>query len=208
MANPKTAGVARWIFLALWGHKLASGGEAAAKRYVTGVFDRVEVMPRDAREASDVFYTQRMGDALLTYENEAIFTNKVVSPDNPLPFISPDNNVRISCPVAIIDRNMAGADPEAREAAGAFVKYLFTPDAQREFAECGFRSVNDAVEVNVPSVKKIWDVEKRLGDWNTVQKKFFSEGVRKCANLGHGRLHRALAGARNAPSQTASFLYA
>ena len=28
-ANPKTAGVARWNFLALWGHKQSQGDEAA-----------------------------------------------------------------------------------------------------------------------------------------------------------------------------------
>ncbi len=35
-ANPKTAGVARWIFLALWGAKLSKGKKAATK-YVTKV---------------------------------------------------------------------------------------------------------------------------------------------------------------------------
>ena len=59
------------------------------------VFDRVEVQPRDAREASDVFYKQGKGDALLTYENEAVFTNLVVSPNEKLPCIVPDNNVRV-----------------------------------------------------------------------------------------------------------------
>jgi len=28
-ANPKTAGVARWNFLALWGHKMGRGDRAA-----------------------------------------------------------------------------------------------------------------------------------------------------------------------------------
>lgn len=36
VANPKTAGVARWIFLALWGSKMQKG-DAAAKEYVTKV---------------------------------------------------------------------------------------------------------------------------------------------------------------------------
>ena len=36
-ANPKTAGVARWIFLALWGHKAWNKGEKAAKEFVTKV---------------------------------------------------------------------------------------------------------------------------------------------------------------------------
>ena len=93
-ANPKTAGVARWIFFALWGHR-CKAGDAAATKYVTRVFDRVVVQPRDAREASDVFYKQRRGDALLTYENEAVFTNLVVPPTERLPFIVPDNNVRV-----------------------------------------------------------------------------------------------------------------
>lgn len=94
MANAKTAGVARWIFLALWGVR-AARGEAAAIDYVTRVYDQVVIQPRDAREASDVYYKQRRGDVLLTYENEAVFTNLVVSPHEQLPFISPDNNVRV-----------------------------------------------------------------------------------------------------------------
>jgi ABC-type sulfate transport system substrate-binding protein len=36
LANPKTAGVARWIFLALWGHKMKKG-DASALEYVTKV---------------------------------------------------------------------------------------------------------------------------------------------------------------------------
>jgi ABC-type sulfate transport system substrate-binding protein len=35
-ANPKTAGVARWNFLALWGHRMRKG-DAAAQEYVTKV---------------------------------------------------------------------------------------------------------------------------------------------------------------------------
>lgn len=58
VANPKTAGVARWIFLALWGSAMKKG-DAAAVEYVTKVFENVIVQPRDAREASDVFYRQK-----------------------------------------------------------------------------------------------------------------------------------------------------
>lgn len=39
VANPKTAGVARWIFLALWGSKMKKG-DAAATEYVTKVRSR------------------------------------------------------------------------------------------------------------------------------------------------------------------------
>ena len=59
LANPKTAGVARWIFVALWGSKMKAG-DKAAREYVLKVFENVLVQPRDAREASDVFYKQKV----------------------------------------------------------------------------------------------------------------------------------------------------
>lgn len=46
---------------------------------------------------------------------------------------------QVEFPIAIIDRNVDKQPPEARTAAEAFVRYCFTPEAQREFAVCGFR---------------------------------------------------------------------
>ncbi|KAL6769205.1 SULP3 [Auxenochlorella protothecoides x Auxenochlorella symbiontica] len=177
VANAKTAGVARWIFLALWGVRAAQG-EAAAIDYVTRVYDQVVIQPRDAREASDVYYKQRRGDVLLTYENEAVFTNLVVSPHEQLPFISPDNNVRIQCPVALVDRNLDEGGPVARHAATAFVNYLYTTEAQRHFTACGFRSQDPelAAATDLPAVKGLWTVEKELGTWAQIIQRFFSDG--------------------------------
>ena len=63
------------------------------------VFERVPVQPRDAREASDVFYKQGTGDVLLNYENEVYFTNRMYGPKDALPYIVPDRNIRVSlCP--------------------------------------------------------------------------------------------------------------
>ncbi|KAL4451774.1 hypothetical protein ABPG75_007436 [Micractinium tetrahymenae] len=175
-ANPKTAGVARWIFLALWGVRL-SRGRKAASQYVTKVFDQVLVQPRDAREASDVFYRQGMGDALLTYENEAYFTNLVVPEKERLPYIVPDNNIRIQCPISVIDHNLAPQPPEVREAATAFCQYLYTKEAQREFAACGFRTPYKELqeEFGLPDVKGLWTAEKRLGGWKAIQREFFDD---------------------------------
>ena len=60
------------------------------------VFERVPVQPRDAREASDVFYKQGTGDALLNYENEVIFTNRAYSGQEAMPYVAPHHNVRAS----------------------------------------------------------------------------------------------------------------
>lgn len=62
------------------------------------------VQPRDAREASDVFYKQEVADALLTYENEVVLTNMMVGEAEALPYIVPKNNIRIDSVVSIIDK--------------------------------------------------------------------------------------------------------
>ena len=53
------------------------------------------VQPRDAREASDVFYKQKTGDALLTYENEVIVTNESMAPAKRLPYVVPQYNISV-----------------------------------------------------------------------------------------------------------------
>lgn len=49
------------------------------------------------------------------------------------------SGVQIEFPIALVDRNLDEKGPEARAAAQAFMEYCFTPESQREFAECGFR---------------------------------------------------------------------
>lgn len=50
---------------------------------------------------------------------------------------------QVQTPVALVDRNLDRRSSKMREptraAAEAFVQYLFSPDAQAEFAESGFR---------------------------------------------------------------------
>ena len=67
-----------------------------------------------------------------------------------------------------------------REVSEAFVKFLFTPEAQREFAKVGFRPVNATVAKEVqgkfPKIARLYTVDS-LGGWNGVQKKFFDDGA-------------------------------
>lgn len=173
--NPKTSGGARWNFLAFWGSVAKkSGDEAKALDFTTKVIKNAPVLPRDAREASDVFFNQKQGDILINYENEVILAAKH---GEKLPYVVPDVNISIDNPVAVVDKNV---DKHGnREVAEAFVKYLFTPEAQREFAKVGFRPVNSTVEKEFaskfPKIKTLFTV-KDLGGWSEVQKKFFDDG--------------------------------
>ncbi|MGH2413234.1 MAG: sulfate ABC transporter substrate-binding protein, partial [Microcystaceae cyanobacterium] len=76
-ANPKTSGGAKWNFLALWGSVTQAGGSPqAAQTFVEKVYKNVPVLPKDAREASDVFFKQGQGNVLINYENEVILAKQ------------------------------------------------------------------------------------------------------------------------------------
>jgi sulfate transport system substrate-binding protein len=175
-ANPKTSGVARWNFLALWGSVSEAGGtEAQAKEYVTNVFRNVPVLPRDAREATDVFLKQRQGDVLLNYENELLLA---AAEGKGSTFALPPLNISIDTPVAVVDKYVDKRG--TRKVAEAFAKYLFTPEAQREFAKTGFRPVNAQVAKEFASkyrkIDKLYTVNE-FGGWNAVNSKFFGDGA-------------------------------
>ncbi len=175
-ANPKTSGVARWNFLALWGSVVRTGGnEDAARRFVSQVYQNVPVLPRDAREASDAFYKQGQGDVLLNYENEILLAKQQGETE---PYIIPQVNISIENPVAVVDRNVNKHG--TRQVAEAFVKYLATPEAQREFAKVGFRPANAAVAAEFsrtfPRINNLFTVAQ-LGGWDNAQRRFFADNA-------------------------------
>lgn len=87
---------------------------------------------------SDVGMCVQVGDVLLTYENEVILTNEVYG-DKALPYLVPSYNIRIECPLALVDRVVENRGPEVHKAATTFCSFLFTAAAQGEFAKLGFR---------------------------------------------------------------------
>lgn len=175
-ANPKTSGGARWNFLGLWGSISQTGGsQQQAEAYVTRVYRNVENLPKDAREASDVFLKRDQGDVLLNYENEAILATR--TGDLKAPFVVPELNIRIEGPVAVVDRVVDRKG--TRKAAEALAAYLFSEEAQQVFAEEGFRPTNPTVWQRVKSrfapVKRFFSVQE-FGGWEAVNTTFFDNG--------------------------------
>lgn len=175
-ANPKTSGGARWNFLGVYGSVTQTGGDdAKAQEFAGKVFANVPVLPKDAREASDVFFKQGQGDVLINYENEMILAGQT---GEKLPYTVPDVNISIDNPVAVVDSNVDKHG--TREVAEAFVEYLFTPEAQREFAKVGFRPVDPTVAEETvkqyPPVKTLFTAQD-MGGWDQIDKKFFADGA-------------------------------
>ncbi|GAX42060.1 sulfate ABC transporter periplasmic sulfate-binding protein [Tolypothrix sp. NIES-4075] len=175
-ADPKTSGIAIWQFLAFWGSVTQAGGdEATALDYITKVYKNAPFLTKDAREASDLFFQRNEGDVLVNYENEIILaeTNGLK-----LPYVVPPVNISIDNPVVVVDKNVDKHN--TREVAQAFVDYLYSTEAQREFALLRYRPVNPTVSQEVasqyPKIETLFTAQD-LGGWDIIQKKFFGDGA-------------------------------
>jgi sulfate/thiosulfate transport system substrate-binding protein len=176
-ANPKSSGVAKWNFLAIWGAlaQESAGQETQVLEQVQKIYQNAIVLAKDAREASDTFFKQGQGDVLITYENEAILIGQK---GEKLDFVSPPVNISIDNPIAIVDKNVS--KHQNRIVVEAFVKYLFTPAAQREFAKVGFRPILPAVYQEFSQQYQKVDKPFKaatIGSWPDIQAKFFAEGA-------------------------------
>lgn len=108
--------------MAGYGSTLKSQGEQAAENYLKGFVKNTKSLVSNGREATDAFVKNKIGDALVTFENEIIFTNDAIPED--YPYIVPATNIQADFPVTVIDKI---ADKRGtREVAEAFTKFLFS----------------------------------------------------------------------------------
>lgn len=175
-ANPKTSGGARWNFLGAWGSVTQTGGtDEQALELTTKIYQNAPILAKDARESTDIFFKQGQGDVLINYENEVLLAK--LNGEN-LPYTVPTTNISIDNPVAVVDKNVDTHG--TREVAEAFVEFLFTPEAQEEFAKVGFRPSDSTVEAKYASqfgkVEKLFTVAD-LGGWSEIQAKYFDDGA-------------------------------
>ncbi|MBF2087174.1 sulfate ABC transporter substrate-binding protein [Thermoleptolyngbya sp. C42_A2020_037] len=175
-ANPKTSGGARWNFLGAWGSVTQNGGtDEQALELATKLYQNTPILAKDARESTDIFFSQKQGDVLINYENEVLLAKLK---GDVLPYVVPKTNISIDNPVTVVD---AIVDQRGtREVAEAFVQFLFTPEAQEEFAKVGFRPSDPTVAAKYADqfgkVDKLFTVAD-FGGWDTIQTKFFDDGA-------------------------------
>lgn len=182
-ADPKTSGIGIWQLLALWGSVTQTGGEPEqALEFVEKVYRKIPSLARDAREDSNRFFQEGEGDVLVTYENEVILARKN-SPE--ISYLIPLLNIAIDNPVAVVDKNVD--KHRTRKVAEAFVDFLYSEEAQREFAKAGYRSVNPFVArdegLQFPPIQTLFNAQD-LGGWDLIQQEFLAEGgvVQKIKN--------------------------
>ncbi|MFB5762864.1 sulfate ABC transporter substrate-binding protein [Paenibacillus medicaginis] len=176
--NPKTSGGAQWDINAIYGAGLKMSEEqgekdpAAAKGFLEAVHRNVESLDKSGR-ASMAAFEYGVGDVIVTYENELLARiAKGVKYD----IVVPEHTILIENPAAVVDKNV---DKHGnRKLAEAFVDYLQSEEAQRIFAENGFRAVDDTVfketESRFPQPSGLFDINY-LGGWDKVRDELYSK---------------------------------
>ena len=170
--NPFSSGSAKWNLLAPYAAK-SDGGKnpKAGLAFINALITQhVKVQPKSGREATETFL-QGTGDALLSYENEALFAERS---GDPVEHVTPPTTFKIENPTAVLkgSPNLAKAK--------AFVDYLFTPEAQRLWAKAGFRPVDPTIAkefaATLPQPAKLWTIAD-LGGWAKVDSSLFAKGT-------------------------------
>jgi sulfate transport system substrate-binding protein len=177
--NPFTSGGARWNVMAAYGGAVRAGKTPKrAIAYLTELFKKhVVAQPSSAREALQTFLAGK-GDVLLSYENEAILAKNKGQSVN---WVAPKATILIENPVAVTSTTKHATE------AKAFVKFLYTAQAQSLFAETGYRPVLKSLQkrFSFTNPRQLFTIGY-VGGWTKVQKKFFDPNNSIMATIERG----------------------
>jgi len=173
--NPKTSGNGKLSVLAAWGSVIYRGGnEAQAQQYLKELYQHVPVLDTGARDATNTFTQEKLGDVHLTWENEALLETDEYRGE--LEIVYPTVSIRAEPSVAWVDANVARHKTEAY--AKAYLEFLYSDRAQEAIAQHGYRPMNPEVLKKYPDrLPKIelFPVTIVAKDWDDAQQKFFAD---------------------------------
>ena len=176
--NPKTSGGARWNYLAAWGYALRQpgGNDAKARDFVQAIYRNVPVLDSGARGATTTFVERGLGDAFISWENEALLAIKELGPDK-FELVYPSVSILAEPPVALVDRNVDRKG--TRAVAQAYLEYLYTPAAQEIIARNYYRASDKGVATKYAKqfpALKLFTIDEVFGGWARAQKTHVADG--------------------------------
>jgi len=177
--DPKTSGGARWNINAIYGSAFLKARDqnpdapdlGPARELLAKVQANVVNMDQSGRQSMANFSKSKTGDAVVTYENELLLRAKE---GDPIPYVVPPSTLLIESPVALVGPSVAKHGNEAL--AKGFLAFLTSPEAQRIFAEYGFRPVapeaKDAA-AGRPEPARVFTTDE-LGGWAKLEDELYS----------------------------------
>jgi sulfate/thiosulfate-binding protein len=172
--NPFSSGSARWNIMAVYGTAINEGkSPEQALEAVKTVLEKTKAQPGSGGDALAAF-TQGEGDVLLSYENEAI---KAEKEGEEVEYIVPSSTIQIETPIAVTE---SAPEPAAED----FLKFLWSNEGQKIWAENGYRPVNPKlVDVKqFPTPKDLFKISQ-FGGWGKVNEEFFDSETGSVAKI-------------------------
>ena len=176
--NPKTSGGARWNYLAAWAFALRQPGDNAttAEQFVRQLFRNVPVLDTGARGSTTTFAQRRIGDVLITWENEAHLAQAEFG-QGQFEIVTPPFSILAEPTVSIVDgvTRRRGTGTVATE----YLRYLYSDAAQDLAARNFYRPRNPQILAryaqNFPSIT-LTTVDEAFGGWANAQRTHFADG--------------------------------
>jgi sulfate transport system substrate-binding protein len=176
--NPKTSGGARWNYLAgwAWALKQPGGNEATATAYISKLFGNVPVLDTGARGSLTTFAQRRIGDVLISWENEAFLATKEIGAGQ-FEIVVPSISILAEPPVAVVDK--VALRKGTSDVARAYLEYLYSKEGQEIVAKHYYRPRDPEVAARYaslfPKVNLVTIAD--FGGWAAAQKKHFADGA-------------------------------
>jgi sulfate transport system substrate-binding protein len=193
--NPKTSGGARWNHLAAWGYMLnrelgdlkkindtekteeVRVAEKKAQEFITELYRHVPVLDSGARGATTTFVQRGIGDVLLAWENEAFLSVNQLGADK-FDIVVPPISILAEPPVAVVDKVVDKRG--SRKIAEAYLKHLYSPEAQRLVARHFYRPAYpekaEPADIARFTKSKLFTINEAFGGWQKAQQAHFSDG--------------------------------
>jgi sulfate/thiosulfate-binding protein len=194
--NPKTSGGARWNYLAAWAWVLerelgdlaklndpaaqpaVKAAHAKAQAFLKQLFANVPVLDSGARGSTNTFVQRKLGDVLITWENEAYLALDEFGAGQ-LEVVVPSLSILAQPPVALVDvvADKHGVKPVAQ----AYLEYLYSPVGQRLAAKHYFRPIEpkhaDPADLKRFPTLRLVTIDAVFGGWTKAQDEHFAEGA-------------------------------
>lgn len=176
--NPKTSGGARYNYLAVWafGEK-TYGNKEAAKDFVKKLYKNVPVLDSGARGSTTSFIQRKLGDVLITWENEAFLALKEYGPAE-YEIVVPPTSIKAETPVAVVDKVVKKNGTQ--DLAEAYLQYLYSPVGQKLVAKHFYRPSQpehaDPEDLKRFPALELFTVGEKFGGWAQAQKEHFDDG--------------------------------
>lgn len=177
VVNPKTGGNGRMAYLAAWGYVRKKGGsEADAAAFVAKLYKNVPVLAKGGRDATTIFLQRNIGDVLVTFESEVISVDNEFGAGK-VDAVHPSISIVAENPVAVVERTVAKKG--TGDVAKAYLKYLYSDEAQEIAAKHALRPTNPAILKKYSKTFKplqLFTVNEVFGSFAEAQKVHFNDG--------------------------------